>query len=81
MPQSGGAADGRPLASLGGEARNLPAGRVAPPSLGPVGAMAGQPTIDVAIAGSPGVAAGTRLTSPSTADGPALGQVANLGAR
>ena len=80
MPQSGGAADGRPLASLGGEARNLPTGRVAPPSLGPVGAMAGQPTIDVAIAGAPGVAAGTRLTSPSTADGPALGQLTNLGA-
>jgi hypothetical protein len=80
MPQSGGADDGRPLAALGGEVRNLPTGRVAPPSLGPVGAMAGQPTIDVAIAGSPGVAAGNRLTSPSTADGPVLGQVANLGA-
>jgi hypothetical protein len=80
MPQSGGADDGRALASLGGEARNLPGGRVAPPSLGPVGAMAGQPTIDVAITGAPGVAAGTRLTSPSTADGPALGQAANLGA-
>lgn len=79
-PQSGGVDDGRPLAALGGEARNLPAGRVAPPNPGPVGAMAGQPELDVAVAAAPGVAAGTRLASPGTADGPALGQVTNAGA-
>ena len=79
-PQSGGADDGRPLAALGGEARNLPAGRVAPPNPGPVGAMAGQPELDVAVAAAPGVAAGTRLASPGTVDGPALGQATNGGA-
>jgi hypothetical protein len=79
VPQSGGHADGRPLAAAGGEARNLAAGRIAPPSPGPVGAMAAQAAIDVAVAAAPGVAAGIRLTSPSTADGPALGQLANTG--
>ncbi len=80
VPQSGGRPEGRPLAALGGEARSLPGGRTAPPSLGPVGAMAGEPTVDVAVATGPGVAAGNRLTSPSTADGPAIGQLTNAGA-
>jgi len=80
MPQSGGQPAGTPIAALGGEARNLPGGRIAPPSIGDVGAMAGQPTVDVAIATAPGVAAGNRLTSPSAADGPAIGQLTNAGA-
>jgi len=80
VPQSGGADDGRPLATAGGDARSLPTGRIAPPSSGPVGAMAGQSAIDVPVAAAPGVAAGIRLASPSTVDGPALGQLANTGA-
>lgn len=80
VPQSGGAADGRPVAALGGEARNLPGGRIARPHLGPVGAMAGQVTADVILPAAPGVAAGTRLSSPSTADGPVIGQLTNAGA-
>jgi len=80
VPKSGGLPAGQPLAALGGEARNLPGGRTAPPSLGPVGAMAGDPTVDVAIATGPGVAAGNRLTSPSPADGPMIGQLTNAGA-
>lgn len=79
-PQSGGADDGRPLAAASGDARNLPAGRIAPPSSAPVGAMAGPAAIDVAVAAAPGVAAGVRLTSPATSAGPELGQPVDLGA-
>lgn len=79
-PQSGGAADGRPLASASGDARSLPAGRIAPPASAPVGAMAGPAAIDVAVAAAPGTAAGIRLTSPGTTAGPELGQVVDVGA-
>ena len=78
--QSGGQPSGTPIAALGGEARNLPGGRTAPPSIGAVGAMAGQPIVDVAITTAPGIAAGNRLTSPSAADGPVIGQLTNAGA-
>jgi len=79
VPQSGGADDGRPLAAAGGEARSLATGRIAPPSPGPVGAMAAPAAIDAAVAAAPGVAAGIRLTSPSMAEGPALGELTNTG--
>jgi len=79
-PQSGGQPAGTPIASLGGQPGSLPGGRTARPSAGPVGAMAGQPTVDVAIATGPGVAVGNRLTSPTAADGPAIGQLTNAGA-
>jgi hypothetical protein len=79
-PQSGGADDGRPLAAASGDARNLPAGRIAPPNSVPIGAMAGAAAIDVAVAAAPGVAAGIRLTSPATSAGPELGQPVDLGA-
>lgn len=71
-PDSAGADEGPALAASGDAGHSLPIGRVASPTSGPIGAMAGRETLDVTIASGPGLAAGTRRTSSATGDGPAL---------
>jgi len=80
VPGSGGVADGSPIAAQGTEAARLPGGTNAPPDYGPVGALGGETTVDVRTPGNPGLAIGTRGSSPSTDQGPAVGQTANRGA-
>ena len=80
IPASGGVADGSPIAAQGIDAARLAGGTRASPAHGPVGALAGETIVDVRTPGNPGLAIGTRGTSPSTDDGPAAGQTANRGA-
>lgn len=79
-PGSGGMTDGSPIAALGTEAARLPGGAHAIPDYGPVGASGGETIVDVQTPGNPGRAIGTRSSSPSTDQGPAVGQTANRGA-
>ncbi len=80
VPGSGGMTDGSPIAAQGTEAARLPGGTHAPPGAGPVGALGGETVVDVRTPGNPGLAIGTRGSSPSTDEGPAVGQMANQGA-
>jgi len=80
VPGSSGMTDGSPIAAQGVEAARLPGGTRAQPDHGPVGALGGETVVDVRTPGSPGLAIGTRGSSPSTDDGPAVGQTANQGA-
>ena len=72
--------DGTPIAAQGTEAARLPGGTQAPPDYGPVGAVGGDTIVDVRMPGNPGLAIGTRGSSPSTDEGPAVGQTTDRGA-
>ncbi|MCL4202170.1 MAG: hypothetical protein KJ000_06730 [Pirellulaceae bacterium] len=76
MPDSGGLPDGSPVAAQGIQAAKLAAGANAIPTSGPVGAAADPTSVDAAVAGATGVAIGSRSTSPSLADGPAVAAAA-----
>ncbi len=80
-PDSGGMADGSLVAAQGAEPVRLPGGVNSPPAHGPVGTLAGDTRVDVAGSESPGLAIGTRNSSPSADRGPDVGQTDNLGAR
>jgi hypothetical protein len=77
---SGGADAGSLIAAQGIEAARLGGGVNAPAETGPVGALAGPSNIDVVAVGTAGDAVGARQSSPSRADGPAVGDAVNPGA-
>ena len=74
MAESGGLPDGSPIAAQGLQAARRPTGANAAPAAMPVGAVPDPEMQDAPALATAGAAVGPRSSSPSTADGPAVGQ-------
>ncbi len=79
-PTSSGAAAGAPLAASGAIANRLAGVAPGPTTTDPVGALAGLAVVDAPSAIAAGDAPGRRQESPAADDGPAVAELANIGA-
>jgi hypothetical protein len=74
MVESGGLSDGSPIAAQGLQSARRPTGANAVPAALPAGAVPDPQTRDAPALATAGAAVGLRSWSPSSADGPAVGQ-------